>query len=79
MIDLKDVSAMTGNASGRIACWWCDFRGGVWSQQPLMEVDYLCSPVDEALDLLRAGNAALVAGGDLLAVRQALGVGEVEA
>ena len=78
MIDLKDVSALTGNASGKIACWLC-YNVGVWSQIPLMEVDYLCSPVDEALDLLRAGNAALVAGGDLLAVRRALGVGEVAA
>ena len=79
MIDMKDVSAMTGNASGTIACWLCLYRGSVWQQTPLQEVDYLCSPVREAVLLLAAGNAALVAGGDLLAVRKALGVGEVAA
>ncbi len=77
MLALKDVSGMNGNASGRIACWLCNLGGGVWQQIPLQEVDYLCSPVAEAVPLLQAGKPALVAAGDVLAVRAALGVGEV--
>lgn len=74
---MRDVSGMTGagNASGRIACWLCSMTAGVWQQVPLQEVDYLCSPVDEAVAALSSGNAALVAAGDVLAVRAALGVG----
>jgi hypothetical protein len=67
------------NVSGLIPAWICAWRvGHVWSQIPCEEVDYLCSPVNEAVGLLRDGNPALVAGGDLLAVRRAMGVGTVQ-
>lgn len=67
---------MTGNASGRVQCWLCSMTAGVWTQTPLVEDDYMCSPVDEAVAALRGGNAALVAAADVLAVRAALGVGQ---
>ncbi len=68
-----------GNASGRVQCWMCYYGGGVWVQEPMVEDDYMCSPVDEAVAALRGGNAALVAAADVLAVRAALGVGQAVA